>query len=158
LSVRRTEENAMTSTHISLYYHFIFSTKERRPTIKEDWEGRLHGYLGGILRGMNGVAEAVGGTDDHVHILASLRAIHSPAEVLRDLKANSTNWVRGIIANRWFGWQDGYGAFTVGRREIDAVRAYITNQKEHHRKMTFQEEYIRLLEESGIEFNRKYLW
>ena len=75
----------MGSTFFSLHYHIVFSTKERRPLIRAEWQPRLHSYLGGIIRGMNGVAEIVGGVDDHVHIMASLRPVHCVADVMRDL-------------------------------------------------------------------------
>ena len=157
-SVRYSEENAMTSTHLSLQYHLIFSTKERRRWIKESWQERLHSYLGGILRGLGGVAEDVGGTDDHVHILASLNATHCLADVMREIKSNSSKWVHRIIGVGLFAWQDGYGAFTVSRSEVEAIKRYIRGQREHHRKKTFQEEYLELLQQSSIEFDEKYLW
>jgi len=84
----------MGSTFFSLHYHIVFSTKERRPLIHAEWRPRVHSYLGGIIRGMNGVAGIVGGVDGHVHILASLRPVHCVADVMRDLKKDSTNWVK----------------------------------------------------------------
>src|SRR5436190_11168012 len=82
------------STYYSLHYHVVFSTKERRQIIKPEWRPRLHSYLGGMLRRMDGVAESVGGVDDHVHVLMSLRPVHCLADVMRDLKKDSTNWVK----------------------------------------------------------------
>ena len=87
----------MGSTFFSLHYHLVFSTKERRAFIKPAWQPRLHAYLGGIIRGMNGVAEIVGGVEDHVHILASLRSVHCIADVLRDLKKESSTWAKRIL-------------------------------------------------------------
>ncbi len=148
----------MTSTHISLNYHLVFSTKGRRPTIRAAWEERLHSYLGGILRGLGAVAVGIGGTNDHVHILAGLRATHRLADVLRDLKADSSKWLHAVAGTKSFQWQDGYGAFTVSSSVIEAIKEYIRGQKEHHRKRTFQEEYLQLLQENGIDFDEKYLW
>ena len=148
----------MSSTHLSLYYHLVFSTKGRRPWIDESWEARLHSYLGGTLRGLGAVAEAIGGIPDHAHILASLRATHCLADVMREIKASSSAWVHKEIGNRLFQWQDGYGAFTVCRSEVEAVKAYIRGQKEHHKKVTFQEEYVRLLRQSYIDFDERYIW
>ena len=148
----------MSSTHLSLYYHLIFSTKGRRAWIHESWQDRLQGYLGGTLRSLGGVAAAIGGTADHEHILASLKATHCLADIMREIKSSSSAWIHKDIGNRFFGWQDGYGAFTVCSSEIDAVRGYIMGQKEHHRKVTFQEEYLRLLRQSGIDFDERYLW
>jgi putative transposase len=114
----------MPATHVSLHYHLVFSTKGRRCWIKECWEDRLHAYLGGIIRKMGAVPEEIGGTVDHVHILASLKATHCPADVLRDIKAISSGWIHGEIGNRLFGWQDGYGAFTVSSSDCEALRQY----------------------------------
>ena len=102
----------MGSTFFSLHYHAVFSTKERRTIIKTEWRPRLHSYLGGIVRGMDGVAEIVGGVEDHVHLLMSLRPIHCLAYLMRDLKKDSTNWVKENL-DRSFCWQEGYAAFTV---------------------------------------------
>jgi len=96
----------MGSTFFSLHYHIVFSTKERRPLIRREWRPRLHSYLGGIINGMNGVPEMVGGVEDHVHLLASLRPVHRIADVLRDLKKNSTNWIKDNFDRR-FTWQEG---------------------------------------------------
>ncbi len=148
----------MSSTHVGLYYHLIFSTKNRYRWIKESWESRLHSYLGGILREIDAVALEVGGVEDHVHILASLKATHCVAKVLGEIKSNSSGWIHSEIGARLFEWQDGYAAFTVGKSQIAPVRQYIRRQREHHRKKTFQEEYRELLQASGIEIDEKYLW
>ncbi len=148
----------MSSTYVSLYYHIVFSTKSRRASIRELWQERLYCYLGGILRGLNGVSEGFGGTEDHIHILASLRAAHCLADVVRDLKSCSSKWVHEVIGNPLFGWQDGYGSFTVGKSQIEEVRQYIRNQKEHHRKKTFQEEFLDLLRENCIDYDERFLW
>ncbi len=112
----------MGSTFFSLHYHIVFSTKERRPLIHAEWRPRLHSYLGGIIRGMKGVAEIVGGVDDHLHILTSLRPVHCVADVMRDLKKDSTNWVKENF-DRQFAWQEGYAAFTVSPSATNAVRS-----------------------------------
>ena len=148
----------MSSTHSCLRYHLAFSTKGRHLWIHDSWETRLYGYLGGIIRGLGGVAEAIGGVADHVHVLANLKPTHCLADVLRDIKSGSSRWIHEEIQNNMFGWQDGYGAFTVGSSEIESIKQYIQNQKEHHNGKTFQEEYVGLLIKSGIEFDEKYLW
>ncbi len=148
----------MPSTHVSLYYPLTFSIKNRHRWIQDSWESRLHSYLGGIVRGLGGVADCIGGDEDHVHILASLGATHRLADVLRKIKSSSSDWVHDVLGISRFGWQDGYGAFTVGRSERESVRQYIRNQKEHHRKRTFQQEYLEFLHENGIEFDERYLW
>ena len=146
----------MGSTFFSLHYHLVFSTKERRPFIKTEWKPRLHSYLGGIIKGMNGVAEIVGGVEDHVHVLASLWPIHRIAEVLRDSKKDSSTWVKENFDRR-FTWQEGYAAFSVSPTAIDSVRRYIATQEAHHRKHSFVDELRELLNKAGIEFEEKYL-
>ena len=146
----------MGSTFFSLHYHIVFSTKERRPFIKPEWQPRLHAYLGGIIKGMNGVPEIVGGVEDHVHLLASLRPVHCIADVLRDLKKESSTWAKDNF-NRRFAWQEGYAAFTVSPTATDSVRRYIATQEAHHRKRSFVDELRELLNAAGIEFDEKYL-
>lgn len=146
----------MGSTFFSLHYHIVFSTKDRRPFIRGEWRPRVHSYLGGIIRGMHGVAEIVGGVEDHVHLLASLRPVHSVADVLRDLKKDSTNWAKENFEKR-FAWQEGYAAFTVSPSATDAVRNYIANQEAHHGKHSFVDELRGLLGKAGIEYEEKYL-
>jgi putative transposase len=148
----------MPSTHTCLLYHLVFSTKNRHPWITEPWEKRLHGYLGGILHGLGGIAECVGGATDHVHILASLKATHCLAEVMRDLKSGSSHWVHEAVGIGMFSWQDGYGAFTVGRPEVDPIKRYIRQQKEHHRRKSFKEEYLEILRQSGLDIDERYIW
>jgi len=148
----------MPSTHLSLHYHLVFSTTERRAWIEPAWKDRLHAFLGGAVRTAGGVAESVGGTNDHVHLLIGLKATHRLADVLRDIKAASSNWVHQELGRPIFSWQDGYGAFTVSPSLRMTVRRYIENQEEHHRRKTFQEEYRALLERSGITFDERYLW
>jgi putative transposase len=146
----------MGSTFFSLHYHIVFSTKERRPFIKMEWRPRLHSYLGGMIRGMNGVAHTVGGVEDHVHVLASLRPIHCLADLMRDLKKDSTNWVKENIERR-FTWQEGYAAFTVSPSAVEAVCQYISNQETHHAKRSFVDELKDLLGKAGIAYDEKYL-
>ena len=146
----------MGSTFSSLHYHIVFSTKERRPLIKSEWQPRLHSYLGGMIRGMNGVAEIVNGVEDHVHILASLRPVHCLADFMRDLKKDSTNWVKSNFDSR-FAWQEGYAAFTVSPGALAAVRTYIAKQQIHHAKHSFTDELKELLVRAGVAYEEKYL-
>jgi len=148
----------MPSTHLSLHYHVVFSTKERHPWIKSNWRNDLHGYLGGCVKTLDGVPEEIGGTDDHVHLLLGLRATHCLADVLREIKKVSSRWVHEDLRLPQFTWQEGYGAFTVSRSNVATVRNYIARQEEHHRKRSFQEEYLDLLEKHDIEFDERFLW
>lgn len=148
----------MPSTQVSLHYHLVFSTRGRRRWINAHWEDRLYSYLGGVIKGLHGMPEEINGVADHVHILASLDTTRGLADVMREIKASSSQWVHRVIGNRLFSWQDGYGAFTVSCSQIEIVKNYIQNQKNHHQKRTFQDEYRNLLQLSGIEFDEKYLW
>ena len=148
----------MPSTHLSLHLHVVFSTKNRFPFITDEWRDRLHAYLGGAVRTAGCVPECIGGTADHVHLLIGMRATHRLADVVRDIKQSSSKWVHEEIGVKKFGWQDGYGAFTVAASQIESVRDYINNQVEHHRKRSFQEEYVEFLERSGVEYDKRYLW
>ena len=100
----------------------------------------------------------IGGTEDHVHLLVGLKSSHRVDYFLRDLKADSSEWVHQEIGRKVFAWQKGYGAFSVGPSNLDGVKRYILNQEEHHRRITFQEEYVELLKASGIEYDERYLW
>ena len=148
----------MPSTHLSLHYHLIFSTKNRDPFIDASWRGRLHAFMGGAVRSLGGAPEAVGGMGDHVHLLVGLRANHTLADVLRDIKSAASYWVHDTVGVKGFAWQDGYGAFTVSASSIEKVKSYIAHQEEHHRKKTFQEEYVKFLKQSGVEYDERFLW
>jgi putative transposase len=147
----------MPSTYTSLHFHLVFSTKERFPLITKDWRERLQSYLGGIVKGLEGVPLAIGGIEDHVHLLVGLKSKHRLDYFLRDLKADSSGWVHRELKKK-FEWQKGYAAFTVSPSSIEGVKKYILNQEKHHAKKTFKEELIELLEASGIEYDEKYLW
>ena len=148
----------MPSTHLSLHYHIIFSTKERAPMIACAWRERLHAYIGGVARNLGGIAEAVGGVDDHLHLLIGLRSTHCLADVVRDIKAISSRWVHEEMGVLNFAWQEGYGAFTVSASQRMQVCNYIARQQEHHKKRTFQEEYLEFLQRSGVDYDPRYLW
>jgi putative transposase len=148
----------MPSTYTSLHAHLIFSTKERVPLIVKEWRDRLHAYLGGIVKGLQAVPLAIGGIEDHVHLLVGLKSSHRLDYFLRDLKADSSEWVHRELGEEKFAWQKGYGAFSVCRSELAAVTGYILNQEEHHRRVSFQDEYIQLLKESGVEYDERFLW
>jgi len=147
----------MPSTYLSLHYHIIFSTKERRPYLDDTLRVRVHGYMGGILRKMNAIPEDIGGTKDHVHILVGLKATHCLADVMRELKKNSSIWIHKEIGEREFAWQDGYAGFTVSATAREGVRQYINHQEIHHRKKSFNEELVELLEKAGIVYDPQYL-
>ncbi len=146
----------MGSTFHSLHYHIVFSTKNRLPFIRPEWRSQLHEYLGGTVRGLDGVAETVGGVEDHVHLLISLKTTSAPAELVRELKKASSVWA-AENHERSFAWQEGYSIFTVSWTHCAAVRSYIAGQEEHHRRTPFAEELQRVLEKNGVSYDPKYL-
>jgi len=148
----------MPTTHTSLYYHVVFSTKHREATLLKDIRPRVHEYLGGIIRGLKGTPCMVGGTADHIHIAMGLTANHRLCDVMREVKADSSAWIKSTVGVRNFSWQVGYGAFTYGAPDKDAVARYVETQEEHHRTKTFQEEYIAMLKRGLVEYDENYLW
>ncbi|HEV3418130.1 MAG TPA: IS200/IS605 family transposase [Pirellulales bacterium] len=147
----------MSSTYLSLHYHLIFSTKNRSPLIGDAWRGRLHEYLGGITRNLDGFPQGVGGIADHVHLFVGLKATHCLADFMREIKKASNRWVQDEIGLEQFAWQEGYSAFTVSATARDAVKAYIARQEEHHLRKSFREELLELLEKAGVQFDPRYL-
>lgn len=126
--------------------------------ISDEWRNRLHAYLGGIVRGLEGVPLAVGGVADHVHLIVGLKTSHRIDYLSRDLKADSSEWVHKKIGKTKFAWQKRYGVFSVSPSSIEGVQRYVLNQEEHHRRKTFQEEYVELLKAANIEYDDKFLW
>ena len=141
----------MPSSHIASYFHLVFSTKDRQRWILPEWEPRLHSYLGGIVNGMDAVPLKIGGIEDHVHLLVSLKSKHRLDYFLRDLKADSSEWVHKEITSL-FEWQKGYGAFSVSPTAVEYVSRYIENQREHHKRFDFKTEYVELLTKADVEF------
>ena len=150
---------AMSHTYSCLLVHAVFSTKERRLTIHESFRQRLYEYMGGIARHEFGRSLVVGGTADHVHGLLSIRPAVSVAEAMRQWKSLSSKWVHDTFPQRGdFAWQEGYGAFSVSPSNADAVERYIRGQEAHHKRMTFQEEFVALLKRHGIEYDPATVW
>ena len=146
-------------SYISSYFHCVFSTKERRNLITPTLRDRLWPFLGGIARKNKMKAIEIGGMEDHVHILLSLPSTLSIAKALQLIKGGSSKWVHETFPDhRMFGWQVKYGAFSVSVSQLDTIIQYIKDQKEHHRQMTFQEEFIALLKKHRVEYDERYLW
>lgn len=147
----------MPSTHTSLHYHIIFATKDREPWLVKGSRPQLHEYLGGTARGLGAHPEGVGGVEDHVHMLVSLKATHCVSEFVRELKKASSSWYRTTFHQPGFHWQEGYAALTVSPSARDSVRTYIARQEEHHRTRSFREELLDFLRKSGVEFDERYI-
>jgi REP element-mobilizing transposase RayT len=137
----------------------VFSTKNRELFMDEDIQPRIHRYIGGIARKHGAVVEAVGGTEDHVHLLFRLDADTSVAEIARLVKSNSSKWIHETFPRKTaFAWQTGYGAFSVSASRSATVKRYIERQKEHHRKVSFKEEFLDFLKKHGVEYDERFLW
>ena len=149
----------MANTYTSLRYHIVFSTKNRDHWIKPDVEQRIWAYVGGIAVKNRMKPLQIGGTENHVHVLLGASAVLAPAKVAQLIKGGSSAWIRETFPRMSrFGWQDGYGAFTVSASNVPSVVAYIQGQREHHRTKTFQEEYLELLKRHGIDYDDRYVW
>jgi putative transposase len=145
------------STYLGLHYHLIFSTKEREPSIVPSLRPRLHEYLGGLVRGLEGQAQGIGGTSDHVHLLVSLKATHRLSDFMRELKKSSSLWMHQEGEQKRFSWQEGYCALTVSPSGRRGVRDYIANQETHHRVRGFREELVEFLNKAGVPYEESYL-
>lgn len=149
----------MSHTYVSSLYHCVFSTKGRRPWISSELHEQLWPYLGGIARQNKMKALAIGGIEDHVHLLLSLPSHMNVAKAVQLIKGGSSKWIHDTFARlRSFAWQEGYGAFSIGISQIETTIRYINSQPQHHRKKTFQEEFLAILERHGIEYDSRYVW
>ena len=145
----------MPSSYASLYYHFIWSTKNRQPLIQSEWKDELYGYIGGIVRNEGNKLLAAGGIDDHIHLLCSLGRDSTIKDVARTIKTNSSKWLRDGHSPL-FHWQDGYAAFSVSYSALSSVDRYIQNQEEHHKELTFEEEMRAIFKKCGMEFDERF--
>jgi putative transposase len=148
----------MAHTYCSALFHCVFSTKERRRAIAPELQKRLSAYMGGIARENEMKALAVGGTEDQIHLLLSLPSTLTIAEAMRKIKGGSSRWLHESCGLTGFEWQKGYGAFSIGCSQVDATRAYIAGQREHHRKRDFQAEFLSILKRHGIDYDPQYVW
>lgn len=148
----------MSHTFTNLLTHVIFSTKDREPHITTELQDDLLAYLGGIVRELGGALRAANARPDHVHLLCSLPPTMATADALRLVKTNSSRSVHRSRNYAGFDWQTGYGAFSVSHSLAPAVVRYIGDQEKHHRRVTFQEEFIAFLKKNGIAYNERYIW
>ena len=141
------------------YIHIVFSTKYREPLIDQSIEDELYAYLGGICNKLECHVIKVGGYTDHIHILCMLSKKIALMKLLEELKSHSSKWIKtkGEGYNKFY-WQDGYGAFSVNPSEVDIVITYISNQKDHHSKKTFQDEYRAFLKKYKVDYDERYVW
>jgi putative transposase len=143
-----------------IYVHLVFSTKHRYPFLRDaDLRERMHAYIGGILRGLDSHGLRVGGMSDHIHVLMQLPKNRALADVVGELKRNSSKWVKVATSDMSkFAWQNGYAAFSVGESGVEGVRDYILRQEEHHHRISYQDEVRALLLEFRMEYDEGFLW
>jgi putative transposase len=149
----------MGHTYTSQLLHCVFSTKNRVPLLNKDIRPRLHAYIGGIAREHDMKALAVGGVEDHVHVLLSCKATIALSKAMQLIKGGSSLWMHETFPQlAHFAWQEGYGAFSIGISQTDDTVVYIDRQEEHHRKLSYQDELRAILRRHGIEWDEKYIW
>ncbi len=145
-------------SHTSLFYHIVFSTKNRKTFLSDDALPRTCQYMGGIARKLKCQLLLVNGISDHVHLAAIVHPTIAIAEFVGKVKSNSSRWIHDTFADlQDFDWQDGYAAFSVSPSIMPKVKQYIHSQPEHHKTMSFQEELIALLKKHGVEYDEKYI-
>jgi putative transposase len=139
--------------------HAVFSTKNREPVIADDFRDEMHAVIGGIVRDCDGTLLFAGSVTDHIHLLFAFPRTSTPADLIQNIKTGSSNWVnKRATIHGGFHWQSGYGMFSISPAHRPALEKYIGEQREHHKKVTFQDEYRRLLKRYGIEYDEKYVW
>lgn len=150
---------AMPNTYTQIYIHCIFAVKYRQALISETWEKRLHKYITGIVQNNGHKLLAINSVADHLHMFVGLDPKQSVSHMMQLVKGDSSEFInKENLTKRKFNWQSGYGAFSNSRSQIDAVCKYIHNQKEHHNKKSFKEEYLEILKDYNIEYDMKYIF
>ena len=149
----------MAQSLASILVHLVFSTKYREPLIKPAVESNLHGYMAVVFRECKCPSLIVGGMPDHIHTLFSLHRTWAAADVVEEVKKRSSKWMKtNGTEYQHFQWQGGYGAFSVSQSAVREVKDYIANQKQHHRQMTFQDEFRALLRKYEVQYDESYVW
>ncbi|MBX9926974.1 MAG: IS200/IS605 family transposase [Hyphomicrobiaceae bacterium] len=149
----------MPGTYSQILLHVVFSTKGRQPLISAEIAERLYPYIGGIVRAERGILIAIGGVEDHLHMYLRWRPDGSISDLMRTVKSRSSKWLHTTYPHlACFAWQEGYSAFSVSKSQENAVKAYITRQREHHQKEDFTSELMRLLDTHAIEVDQRYVF
>ena len=149
----------MANTYTQIYIHFVFAVQARESLIKAEWREDLFKYIAGILKNQGIKLLAIGGVEDHIHILFGMSPTISLSDLIREVKANSSKYINeNKFVRGKFYWQEGFGAFSYSRSQIDAVAKYILNQEQHHAGRSFKDEYVALLNRFEVEFDDRYLF
>lgn len=149
----------MANTYTQIHLQFVFAVKNRHSLIKASWKQELYSYISGIIEKQGHKLLAINGMTDHIHIFIGMRPTQSISDLLQDIKRNSALWInqKGFV-NGKFEWQEGYGAFSYSKSHVSSVINYIENQEEHHKKISFRDEYLEFLKKFEIEYNEKYIF
>lgn len=146
------------TSYRQIYYHIVFGSKNHRLTLTEEFSNELYKYISGIIRNKNCKLYQINGSREHIHFLSDLHPSICLADYMKDIKVSSSIWLKAHGKFPAFdGWAEGYAAFTVSHHDRNRVIEYIKNQKEHHKRESFFEEYKRLLEENGIDYDERFL-
>jgi putative transposase len=148
----------MASTYTQLHNHIVFATKYRAGSILPSWNNDLHKYITGIVQNHDHKMLQINNMPDHIHMLLGMKPHQSLSSLLRIVKSDSTRWIKENRLVSEFAWQEGYGAFSVSKSQLPKVMLYIQNQHEHHRIKSFQEEYVQMLTQAGIDFDPQYVF
>ena len=149
----------MAQTLVNILVHVIFSTKERRHLIKPESQSALYAYMAGTMKNLDSPCLAIGGTSNHIHLLTALSKKAALSDVIGELKKSSSKWAKTKgPAYAHFAWQEGYGAFSIGRSQVEALKRYITRQEEHHKTKSFEAELIETLRKYDVGYDERYLW
>jgi REP element-mobilizing transposase RayT len=149
----------MANTYTQIHIHFVFAVKFRHGIIQSKWADDLYKYMTGIIQNNNHKLLAINGMPDHIHILIGLRPAQSISDLMKDVKQSSSKWINeNKLTNGHFEWQEGYGAFSHSKSQINQVINYIQNQELHHKKKTFIEEYVDFLEKFEVDYDEKFIF
>jgi len=149
----------MPNTYTQIHLQFVFAVKYRKAMIHASWKEELHKYITGIVQAHNHKLLAINSMPDHIHILIGMRPTQSISDLMQDIKSNSSKWINEKgFSERKFYWQEGYGAFSYSLSHVQNVINYILNQEEHHRKKSFQEEYIEFLDLFEVEYDARFVF
>ena len=149
----------MANTYTQIHIQYVFAVKFRDAVITQEWEERLHQYMTGIVQKYNHKVLAINGMPDHVHILVGMRPTQAPSDLMEQLKSSSSKWINEEkFLKTKFAWQDGFSAFSYTKSHVQTVIQYILKQKEHHKKISFLEEYRKILTDLKVEFDEKYIF
>lgn len=149
----------MANTYHQIYLQVVFAVKYREAKIDKDWQAQFFAVIGNLINETGCKTVIVNGTEDHVHCFVGLKPTIAVADLMRIVKAKSSKYINDHqLTKKRFEWQEGYGVFSYGQSQIDAVYAYVLNQQEHHKKTTFKDEYLQLLQKFDVEYDEQYVF